>query len=405
MATHINIVLDTRRMRSDEKYPIILRIIHNRKSTSIPLNYSIYEKDWNESKQLIKSTCKTHPNIKRLNNLLSKKKADALDIITKLEDEKRINEFELVELKRMISGKENKYSLYQLSDKVIEENVKASRIGNAAFIRDSINVIKKYRNGKDITFEQINFSFLKNFETYYREKGNSVNSLGVRMRAIRLLYNRAINERIIDSNKYPFKNYKIKYERTKKRSLKKSEIDSIIALDVSKNQDMKEAKDYFLFSFYLMGISFADMAQLKVSNIHDDRIFYKRGKTKKEYSIKVTEQLRTLLEPYIKGKSKDEFILPVIKRNDDPILMRKDIRNATKLYNKKLKKLAELCGIEDNLTSYYSRHSWATIAKRMGISTEIISEGLGHESLKTTQIYLDSFGDKVLDNANELITG
>ena len=160
----------------------------------------------------------------------------------------------------------------------------------------------------------------------------------------------------------------------------------------------------FLTSFYLVGIAYMDIAHLKVSDIHNGRIAYKRKKTHQLINIKITPRLQEILNKYIEGKKATDFIFPIIK-SDTPEGMYRDVKNAMKIYNKMLKKIAELCKIDENLTSYWSRHSWATIAKRKGVSTAVISESLGHTTEMTTQVYLDSFEDEVIDAANELVIG
>ena len=114
------------------------------------------------------------------------------------------------------------------------------------------------------------------------------------------------------------------------------------------------------------------------------------------------ERRATIINFYIKGKSKNDYIFPIIKY-DEPEQQYRGIENERKRYNKKLKKIAELCNIDENLTSYVSRHSFATHAKNLGIPITAISEMLGHESIKTTQIYLDSLQSDILDNYHKNI--
>lgn len=153
-----------------------------------------------------------------------------------------------------------------------------------------------------------------------------------------------------------------------------------------------------------MEINFADIARLKLKNIIDGRIEYVRHKTKKEYSIKVTPQIKKILDIYTPTKQEDDYISPIITRIGNPILEFKDVAEKRRIHNKKLKITGEVIGMQTPLTSYLARHSWATIAKRKGVPVAVISEGMGHEDVKTTQIYLDSFERDVLDDYNEIIT-
>ena len=141
-----------------------------------------------------------------------------------------------------------------------------------------------------------------------------------------------------------------------------------------------------------------------VKSIDKDRLFYKRVKTGKEYSIKLTDSVQEIINYYIKGKGKNDYLFPIIKRTDNPFDTLKDINNCLKTHNKYLKKIAEIAGVSANMTSYVSRHSWASIANFSGIPIGIISEGLGHEDIKTTQTYLADFNYSDIDEANKLIS-
>ena len=157
-----------------------------------------------------------------------------------------------------------------------------------------------------------------------------------------------------------------------------------------------------MLSFFLMGASFVDIAMLKVKNITSGRIEYKRRKTGRLHSIPLSPPLQALLDKYMAGKGKEDFILNVIKTND---LQRQgaNVRDALRRFNRSLKEIGMACGIEAPLTSYVARHSYATIAKYKGVPTAIISEALGHSSEDVTQVYLDSFDKEVMDKYHSMI--
>jgi len=228
------------------------------------------------------------------------------------------------------------------------------------------------------------------------------NTISVHLRTLRAIYNRAIKEKAVSENLYPFKNFKIKIHSTEKRAIQKEDIDKIMEADLSERPDLVLPRDLFLFSFYMRGMSFVDIAYLNVGDIHGDRLTYERRKTKQKFSIRITDRAREVILKYNDLKVKKSYIFPILMRKGQEYL---DYRNAMRLMNKKLKDLGDLAELDEPLTTYTTRHSWATIAKRMGVATAVISEGLGHDSEETTQIYLDSFENDVLDDANEMITG
>jgi integrase len=243
---------------------------------------------------------------------------------------------------------------------------------------------------------------LEAFREFLIKRKCSVNTISVHLRTLRAIYNKAIKEKAVSEDLYPFKNFKISTETTKKRAIKREDIEAIIKLDLSSRPDLDYARDLFLFSFFFRGMSFVDIAFLKVSDIIGDRLYYTRKKTRQKFSIKITEKAWGVIKKYNDLSNKKSYIFPILQREGEEYL---DYRNAMRLVNKKLKKLSEMAELSEPITTYTARHSWATIAKRSGIPTAIISEGLGHDSEETTQIYLDSFENDVLDQANEIVTG
>lgn len=404
MSTNVRIILDTRREKSDKTYPLCLRIIHFRKSTSIPLGYSLKEDDWDEEKCQVLSSYKEVSSISRLNKWIQKQKIQAQDIINKLEDTGEINRLSVVDLKNRIANKRSEETFYQFTESLIEELKTAGRMGYAQSVNSVLRLVKKFLNEKDITFEQLNYTFLQRFENYCLGNGNTINSIAVYMKTIKMIYNRAIKSGIVGRELYPFVNYTIKTTKTKKRAVPRDVIGLIENLSFEQGSRIWHARNYFLFSFYCMGINFADMAHLKMNNIIEGRLEYKRQKTKKEYSIKISPQIQDILSHYIAEKDSDEYIFPIITRKGSTELEFKDMAEKRRIYNKKLKEIANLCEIETNLTSYVARHTWATVAKHKGVPVAVISEGMGHADVKTTEVYLDSFDKSVLDDFNKLIT-
>ncbi|QGY44855.1 tyrosine-type recombinase/integrase [Maribellus comscasis] len=405
MASNVKIILDTRRQKSDQTYPLILRFIHNRKSVSMPLGYSMQETDWDTDKCIVLKSYKGVSNISRLNNWIQKQRVNAMDIINKLQDTGEIDRMSITEIKSRIVHNRSSVTFFDFTDEIIEELTSAKRLGYAQSVRSVLTLVKKYRKDKDFPFEEMTHKFLVSFENYCRGKGNTTNSIAVYMKTIKMVYNRAIKAGIVQRDMYPFVNYTIRLTKTRKRAVQGDVIRKIEALELPMGSRLWHSKNYFLFSFYTMGINFADMAQLKGKNIVDGRIEYTRQKTKKEYSIKITAPMQRILDLYAQGKNEDDYIFPIITRIGDPVLEFKDVAEKRRINNKKLKEIGEMLGMTTPLTSYVARHSWATIAKRKGVPVAIISEGMGHEDVKTTEIYLDSFEQDVLDEYNEMITG
>lgn len=400
MNTNIKISLDTRRQKKDASYPVILRLTHFRKTTSISLGQSIHKEFWDNKNEKIKRAFKGTSSVSKLNNLLLKEKTGAVDIINDLHEKDELNYLSILQLKNKIVRTASFESFFEFSKSIVIELKKAERFGNANTYYAVIKVLEKFTGGNDIKFNEINYDFLKKFESWHFSRGNSVNGLSTYMRTIKAILNRAIKADVISLDAYPFTNYKIKTTPTEKRALDIKSIKSIMLLKLEENDSLFHYRNYFLASYMLYGVSFMDLAFLKVQNIIDNRIKFQRKKTSKPYDINITLQLKEILSFYLKNKHKSDFIFPVVKR-DTVELQYKDVLWARKRYNKGLKEIAAKCNIEQRLTSYVSRHSFATQAMLQDVPLQAISAMLGHNRLSTTQIYLKSLPSEILDDYNK----
>lgn len=396
MNTSIVLALDSHK-RSDGTYPVVLRITHHQKVAQIIIGVNLKQDDWDAKLRKVRNSFRGSQSVTRLNNYLQKKKTEATDKITKLDEKKTLDSFSVVQLKRIIEGASESGSFFEYAEKLISDFLEAKRYGNARTYKGTLSVLKTFTHGRDVSFRDLNYDFLVRFEQDNLQKGNSVNGLSVYLRTIRAIFNKAIKSGLTEQEFYPFKMYEIKGSKTRKRAISMEAIKRIQALELGPTHPLFHARNYFLASFYLRGISFTDLAHLKVSDIIDGRIHYDRQKTDKPYDIVITPPMQTILDVYVSGKEKKDFIFPFIHRETEQEQY-VEVQDARKRFNKKLKKIAELCGIEENLTSYVSRHSFATRAKLIGIPIATISDMLGHSSTSTTEVYLDSLPSDILDD-------
>jgi site-specific recombinase XerD len=289
--------------------------------------------------------------------------------------------------------------LKDYTDQLIATMKQTGNNGNARAYQDALNAFIKFNDEKDIDFKNVNSRLLQRFQESLIKKGVKINSISVYLRTLRAIFNKAIDDKVVAKRLYPFTDFEIQQEKTIKRALSKEEITKIRNLDLSKRLDKEFARDIFMFSFYNRGMNFVDISYLQPENIVGDRIIYRRQKTGQTFTIKITEQAQVIIGKYSKPDSK--FVFPILKEGKEYLTY----RNAGRLLNKKLKDIGKELELRIPLTSYVARHSWATIAKRSGVPTAVISEGLGHETEQMTQTYLDDFENKTLDDANDLITG
>lgn len=399
----LKVLLDKQKINQEGECPVMIKVLHNRGRRLINLFQKVKVDDWDVKKARLNE---------RHGTLEQRRKRIKVNFYI---------ESELMRLKKIIMDFEMGGTIYTVDDLVksyydkssvvpifdyisgiIRSLEKIGKNGNSNVYRETMGRLKKYSNREDLTFGDVDYNFLKNFELHLQEKGCKINTISFYLRTIRSIFNRAIKDGVVGEEYYPFKKITIRKEKTVKRAVYKDEIAAVKNLDLSSRPHLEVARDLFLFSFYMRGMSFKDIAFLKVANIVGDRIYYSRQKTAQKLNIKLTDKAMGIILKYNDLSDKETFIFPIIRypgKNEF-----NQYKNGYRKMNRRLRMLGDILNFRIPLTTYVARHSWASIAKRAGIPTSVISEGLGHDSEKTTQIYLDSFENNVLDAANELIT-
>ncbi|MHB8208650.1 phage integrase SAM-like domain-containing protein [Mucilaginibacter sp.] len=396
MAT-VKIILDKRTNRSDGTYSINFQICHNRKTTTRSSKIYVLESDWDNESKTIKKSNTQH---KLLNIKLKKEYADIQSQLL-IADDVKVQEF----LKPAIQPQkpiEIKKTIFQFANELINQLKADNKIGNAWVYESTINVLRTFYTTDDLYFEAIDYEFLTRYNSFLVKRNIKHNTVYLYLRTIRIFYNKAIKLKIVDKGLYPFDDYKLRPEKTKKRAVETDILKAINNVELPIDTPSWDNRNYFVLSFYLIGISIVDLCLLTKENIKGGRILYKRRKTGKWYDIKLQAEAEEILNHY-KGRSK--YLLPIAddKAINDERLMR-GIKYKTKVINKYLSRIAKDLKIDQKITTYTARHSWATIAKKAGFSIELIAEALGHEyGNRTTAVYLDNFDQSVIDDANSTV--
>lgn len=294
------------------------------------------------------------------------------------------------------AGKEA--SVFQFMENLIEKLRESKQISTANNYTYALLSFKKFLQDRDIPFSMIDSIVIQRYQSYLKNAKLMRNSISFYMRILRAVYNRAVCLELTD-DRHPFKNAFTGMEKTRKRAISSSEIQRFRNLNLSDKKTLIFARDIFLFLFFCRGMSFIDAAFLKKDNIIDGSIVYRRHKTGQRLQIKVVTQISDLIDRYSVPDS--PFLLPIIDRPGED--ERRQYESSLRLINKRLKVIGVMADLPIPLSTYVSRHSWATIAKCKNVPISIISEALGHESLSTTQIYLDSIGTSEIDRANETV--
>jgi site-specific recombinase XerD len=374
---------------------LYFQFIHKRKAKLITTRFRLYPSEWDArlSTVIINSTDNDRNSyLQNVDRGITSEVRQVNELVTILEKRGDYTTKELVEY--YINSSFNGY-FFSFIEYRIKKLKSDNRTKTASMYETAGQSFSRFRHGEDIKIEQIDGVLMQRYEAYLKDNNVCINSSSCYMRALRAIYNKAV-EKGLAVSKNPFKAVYTGIGKTTKRAINEDVMVRLIRLNLLGYANLQLARDLFMFSFYTRGMSFVDMANLKQSNLKNGYLAYVRSKTKQSLCIKVEECVGEIIERY-KHLTIDDYILPIYN------IQNRDYGSHLRTYNKRLKRLSEILGLKKPLSSYVARHSWATIAFRKGFSIQVISEGMGHESEKTTRIYLASMDQSVIDDANAQI--
>ena len=292
----------------------------------------------------------------------------------------------------------SRLSLFSFMSGVIASLRANGKIRTAETYAATLRSFRKFRNEEDVMLDAFSPSLMEAYEAWLRNRGITLNTVSFYLRILRAVYNRALEEDMFDDRK-PFRHVYTGVDKTVKRALPLRLIKKIKALNLKNSPNLELARDIFLLSFMLRGMSFIDMAFLKKSDLRNGYIIYRRRKTGQQLMVAWTKDMQHILDKYPENNT--PYLLPILSNPNAKELYH--YRNMGYKVNHNLKLIALRLGIEIPLTMYVARHSWASAAQSKGIPLSVISKGMGHDSEKTTRIYLASLDTTLIDRANALI--
>ena len=376
------------------------QVIHNRVVRQIYTDYKLFASEWdcrseaivlhrvpNEQERnnyLLSISSRIRWNKDRVNKIIHTLSQSGTfvtdDIVARFQDNKQEQSF-------------NDYLRQQIARLKRLGKIRTSETYTAA-----LRSFSGFMNDKEVLFDQINADLIAEYEAYLKVRGNSPNTISFYMRILKAVYNRAVEDGMT-GQRHPFKSVYTGVEKTLKRALSLNDIRRIKGLDLSLKPYLDYARDMFLFCFYTRGMSFIDMAYLRKKDLQNGILSYRRRKTGQQLFIKWEKCMQEIFDKYPVNET--EYLLPIItKRGED---YRKQYTNELHRVNHLLKKIGKQLDLPIPLTMYVGRHSWASVAKSRNVPISVISEGMGHDSENTTQIYLASLDTSVVDRANKKI--
>ncbi len=376
---------------------LFFQIIHDRSVRRIKTGYLIYTEEWDSSNETIIVPNLAHPRYERINSIKSDIawKIKRFDHLAKCFASK---EHTVDEITKAFQGEtsDGKGVFDYMRNQVIRlENLGRERCSET--MDCTLRSFMRFRGGIDISFPNLTKDVVEQYEAYLKVKGLTRNTSSFYMRNLRTAYKSAVDDGLTIDNQ-PFRKVYTGVDRTVKRAITIDDVRKIKTLDVSCRTALDYAKDMLLFSFYLRGMSFVDMAYLKKKDSVNGYITYRRKKTGQQLTIELAEEAQVIISKY---KNDTQYLLPIITSASGD--ERKQYKGQLMRINRNLKKIGEMVGLPIPLSTYVMRHAWATIARDKGIELAIISEGLGHDNEATTRIYLDSIRAVKVDKANRLI--
>ncbi len=399
----ISIVLDLRREKGKGLYPVKLRVysktIKRAKlyATDIDLSENGFKAIWTNGNS--KNLRGKNRDIRLFLNNFEQRANEEAEQLT-------VFSFEKFEKKLFRRSSDANNIIYHF-EKEIEKNIKKGKIGTSESFKYSLKSIHNfanYRAKKELTkipFEIFTVDWLEAYESYMISIGKSITSVGIYLRALRIIFNNAIDDNDINKEIYPFgkKKYQIPKSKKVKKALNAEDL-KVLFNTKPKTYEQEKAKDFWFFSYSTNGMNIKDLALLKYSDISSEEFSYYRAKTfgksavKEKINIHINDYTKEMIEKY-GTKNMNGFVFSILNIEDDEETRYKKVKNFTRFINQHIKKLAKENNITSELSSYWARHSFATNSIRKGASKEFISEALNHSSMDVTDNYFAGFEDDI----------
>lgn len=376
---------------------IYFQIIHNRVVRQLNTDYKVFAHEWDTEEENIIAFGNRSNTLCSIKERLEWDIARLEKVIRLLETERR--RYTADDVITSFQKMTKEASLFSFMHGVIAQLKQLGKVRTSETYTATLKSFVSFRNEQDVPLDGITSDLILLYEAHLKARGIRMNTISFYMRILRAVYNRAV-EKGLTEQRHPFRHVYTGVDKTVKRAIPIKTIKALKELDLSTKPSLDFARDMFLFSFYTRGMSFVDMAYLKKTDLRNNILSYRRRKTGQQLTIKWERHMEEIITKYPENKT--SFLLPIIKEQGNE---RKQYDNALHLVNYRLKDLSSMLKLQRPLTMYVARHSWASAAKAKNVPLSVISEGMGHDSEATTQIYLASLETSVVDKANKMILG
>lgn len=273
----------------------------------------------------------------------------------------------------------------------------ANRLGTALNYEKTMKNFAEFLGGANLPFSAMTEQLIADYNGFLVQRGMVRNSISFYMRIMRAVYNKAVRQKLVEQS-HPFTEVYTGIDTTRKRAVSESVISQLYKLKLTEGTPLALARDIFIFSYCTRGMAFVDIAYLKKENIQNGVICYSRRKTGKLLNVRIEPSIQRIIDRY--SSVSLPYVFPILTSIEAKQAY-EEYQTAINNYNRLLRKLAKMLSAGCKLTSYTSRHSWATAARNHNVPISVISAGMGHTSEQTTQIYLTMLENSVIDDANQ----
>lgn len=273
----------------------------------------------------------------------------------------------------------------------------ANRLGTALNYEKTMKNFAEFLGGVNLPFSAMTEQLIADYNAFLVQRGMVRNSISFYMRIMRAVYNKAVRQKLVEQS-HPFTEVYTGIDRTRKRAVSESVISQLYKLKLTEGTPLALARDIFIFSYCTRGMAFVDIAYLKKENIQNGVICYARRKTGQLLSVRIEPSIQRIIDRYSSALS--PYVFPILTSTETKEAY-EEYQVAINNHNRLLRRLSKMLPTGCKLTSYTSRHSWATAARNHNVPISVISQGMGHTSEQTTQIYLTMLENSVIDDANQ----
>lgn len=375
-------------------------LIHQRNLRWISTDYHVFSEEWNDKKSAI---IVSNRNSRQAHLQLIQSKIDwEMKQMQRIIHDKEMNgiPYSIDEIAKEIQQLPSSLSVFAFFRQQIAKKEQMQCIGTRNNYTSAANRFMEFGNHEDLAFSLMTADMMEMYQAWLFNRGVKQNTVSFYLRNLRTLYNKAI-EAGQAPDKDIFAHVQTANVRTAKRAITVKDIRKIEKLDLPTGSSLDKARDLFLLSFYLRGMAFVDMAFLKKSDLKCGMISYNRRKTHQNLNIEWMKPMQAIIDKYAEQTKDSPYLLPILTGKEaTPYTAYRKVEHNT---NYNLKKIGEMIGLKIPLTTYVARHTWASIALHMNIPIATISEGMGHNSYKTTQIYLESIDVATVNQAKAKI--